>query len=480
MRKESLPSLDINSPLESLIFSERVAFLNESHQWTYDALQNYQREELRKLLRYVSCSVPFYKRLFKTEGLDWCDFESVRDLDKLPTIDKTVVQNNWKEFVPVGVDPKSLYYRATGGSSGSPLSVYMDFNHIARDKANTEYYMNQAGLSIFENRSVRLYGDKVPLKAIEAERYWYVAKDRRLVMSCYHVAESTAVSYVEAIDKFEPRYIHSRPSAILPLAQYINELGLQIKVSLDGIFCDGEYLTTGQREAIEKAFQTRVFLIYGHTEGCVMGFSCRESYALHFPPQIGVLEVIDQQGKAVHQDGARGEMVVTGFNNRMFPLIRYRTGDVGVIDTGACACGNHYSRLKTVEGRFQDYVVNRSGTLIPLAPLIFNYNDFDWHGIRQIQVFQDTPGVLILRIQAEPMSRKKAENISERVVNHLAEIAGGQFEFSSELVDELSRTAIGKFRYLEQKIDIKELSGQGAEFLRIGDEINMYKKAYNV
>ena len=37
--------------------------------------------------------------------------------------------------------------------------------------------------------------------------------------------------------------------------------------------------------------------------------------------------------------------------------------------------------LKEIEGRLQDFVVDKHKNLIPLAPAVFNYNDMDWKGI---------------------------------------------------------------------------------------------------
>ncbi len=55
--------------------------------------------------------------------------------------------------------------------------------------------------------------------------------------------------------------------------------------------------------------------------------------------------------------GEPGEIVVTHLATRDFPFIRYRTGDVGVLDTAACACGRGLPLLKEIQGRTTDFVV---------------------------------------------------------------------------------------------------------------------------
>jgi phenylacetate-CoA ligase len=51
--------------------------------------------------------------------------------------------------------------------------------------------------------------------------------------------------------------------------------------------------------------------------------------------------------------GAAGEVVVTTFNT-VYPLIRFGTGDLSVLDPSACACGRTTPRLTRILGRTDD------------------------------------------------------------------------------------------------------------------------------
>jgi len=466
MRIEKLPDVvESPSPLETPIFQERVVFLNESQWWSQERLEAYQLDRLRYLLWYAEKNIPFYKKVFAERNFSWVDFTCLEDLRRLPIITKKDIQENPDSFLPEGANKVVLYHRATGGSSGTPVTVYMDLDHLSRDKANTEYYMQVAGLDIFSHRSIRLYGDAVPNEYIQEGAYWYRDGERKLVMSCYHINELTASAYVEAINKFGAEYIHTRPSAISPLAACIQKMGLKISKQMSKIFCDGEYLTNGQRSLIEEAFGARVFNVYGHTEGCVFGHSCDHSTYLHFPPQVGVLELLDNDGNWVLDHGGRGEMIVTGFNNLQYPLIRYRTGDIGVRANGHCDCGRNYTLLQGVEGRMQDYVVGRSKNIVPLAPAVFNYNDFDWHEIREFQVVQEEPGKLEILVVHEPRVNS-LENLKSRLLQYLDDVLGSEFQLELRYVDDIERTMVGKHRYLNQKIDMAPY------FLGLNSELN--------
>ncbi len=442
------------NPLESPLFTERVAFLLASQYWSKERLEDYQLRRLRHLVKHAEQHVPFYRELMRSKGMTWEDIRTLSDVRRFPLIDKRTIQNDYDSFIADNADKSRLMTRTTGGSTGTPLTVYSDDDFHARDKANTEHYMNVFDLDIFTHRSVRLYGDKIPRDLPAKGEYWYLAEGRRLVMSCYHITRGTAPAYVAKIGEFGPIYIHTRPSSILPLANYIHSEGFELKGCLRAIFCDGEYLTAGQRHIIERAFKTRLINIYGHTEGCAVGHPCKESDQLHFLPQVGLLELLDSAGEEVTEAGGKGEMVVTGFNNLVFPLIRYRTGDIAVLGDKRCACRRHYKLIREVEGRIQDYVVDRHGNLIPLAPAIFNYNDMDWKGIREFRVRQEKEGALTITIQPERELLADADGARVTLERRMGAILGENFTVAVEFVEDIPKTRIGKHRYLDQKLDL--------------------------
>lgn len=269
-------------------------------------------------------------------------------------------------------------------------------------------------------------------------------------MSCYHINKNTIHEYLKEINSFKPIYIHSRPSSIYTLAKLIEMENLNLDCKIKYIFCDGEYVTLGQRKMIERIFKARLINIYGHTEGCVFGHPCKKSNNLHFPPQVGILEVLDSDNNDCNKVNQKGKLVVTGFNNYSFPLIRYNTFDYGITTSQNCSCGRKYKILKEVEGRLQDYVYDKYKNIIPLAPAIFNYNDMNWRGINEFKVVQKKIGVLNFLIKPE---RKINLNIS-LIKKKLNSIVGKNFIINVKINRKIKKTKIGKHRYLEQKLKI--------------------------
>jgi phenylacetate-CoA ligase len=49
--------------------------------------------------------------------------------------------------------------------------------------------------------------------------------------------------------------------------------------------------------------------------------------------------------------GSVGEVVVTHFSNECYPMVRYGTGDLSVVDETFCDCGRTSCKLKGIMGR---------------------------------------------------------------------------------------------------------------------------------
>ena len=71
-------------------------------------------------------------------------------------------------------------------------------------------------------------------------------------------------------------------------------------------------------------------------------------------PEVGIIEIVDTAGRPVGP-GVEGELICTGLQNMLQPLIRYRIGDTArwAVDQ-YCACGRHSPILEGIDGRVED------------------------------------------------------------------------------------------------------------------------------
>ena len=435
-------------------FNDRVRFLEISQFWKKSQIYEYQLKKLKFLFSHVSNKIPFYIDYFKKNKVQESDFKTLKDVKIFPLIDKKMIQKDMDQFIMKGVKKNTLVHRTTGGSTGTPLTVWSNFDSQIKDGANTQHYMKVFDLDIFKYKSVRLYGDKINSKLIKKNIFWTIKNKRILNMSSYHINRKTLSSYLRVIKKHKPKYIHTRASAIFTFAKFLLEEKIKINLNIKYIFVDGEYLTLGQRKIIESVFSARLINIYGHTEGALVGHPCKFSNFLHFMPQNGILELLNKNGNEVNKIGEKGKIVSTGFNNLVFPLVRYQTGDIGINGPKNCKCERNYKILSEVEGRFQDYVVDKNDNLVPLAPAIFNYSDMDWKGIDEFKIIQKNKGKLKILIQINKKLRPQSQTTLAYAKKKIGEILGSNFIIDTSFIDKLKKTSVGKYRYLDQKLKI--------------------------
>src|SRR5207249_8009277 len=118
---------------------------------------------------------------------------------------------------------------------------------------------------------------------------------------------------------------------------------------------------------------------------------------MHITAEDVIVEIVGQDGRTLPA-GAAGEIVVTHLATSEFPFIRYRTGDIAVVDPVPCPCGRGLPVLKEIQGRATDFVVAQDGTVMHGLALIYVLRDLP--GIKAFKIVQDSR--ISLRVQIVP------------------------------------------------------------------------------
>ncbi len=430
-------------------FLIKYRFLQESQWWGQEKINKYQLEQLNKLLSHSYRHVPYYRKLFDEQGLKPEDIKSLGDLQKIPFLDKEIIRRNADDLKAKNYPAYKFRRITTGGTTGSPLKLYVEknifsLNYIIYNKM----ILREIGCNI-TNKSVFLRDTMI--SSHDNKKFWkYFYFRRHLILSSFHMSEENLPKYIKKIRKFKPKIIATFPSSITVIAKFMKRKNIGPIKSIKTVICMGEALYNWQRELLEEVFQCRVFTAYGHAESAVLACSCKKSDYYHFFPQYGIMELINRDGKPVRKEGEKGEIVATSIENFLFPLIRYKTGDMGIFTKEKCSCGRSYPLLKNIEGRWkQEFIVTGDNRLIPTVALHMHSDVFD--NVKQFQFYQEKKGEVVFRIvKADTYKDEDTENIK----NELYEKLGKNVDLKIEFMDEIPRTKRGKHKYLIQKIPI--------------------------
>ncbi|MDP4160134.1 MAG: phenylacetate--CoA ligase family protein, partial [Bacillota bacterium] len=86
-----------------------------------------------------------------------------------------------------------------------------------------------------------------------------------------------------------------------------------------------------------------------------LGIECDAHAGYHIPMGHVILEIVDPKTGQVLEPGEIGEVVATPLLRFDTPLLRYRTQDLGYIDTEPCSCGSDFPRF-FMRGRLVDHI----------------------------------------------------------------------------------------------------------------------------
>ena len=436
----------------SKVFWDTYNFLQESQWWSKERLEEYQMQQLEKLLHHAYENVPYYKKVFDERGLKPKDIQDFDDLKKIPYLTKEIIRNNLKNLIARNYPRSKLQYCTTGGSTGIPMGFYVEKNITsAKEWAFMLTQWNRIGFRIGD-RCVVLRGDVV--RSAHKGKFWeYNPINKNLILSSYNMTDETLLGYIAKIRKFKPDFIQAYPSAVTILAKFMRKKNINPFSGLKALLCGSENLYPWQRALLEETFQCRVYSWYGHTERCCLAGVCEKSNYYHMFPEYGYTELIGENSNLANEENKLWEIVATGFNNYIFPFIRYRTMDLAVLANGKCECGRNYPLLKKVEGRLQEFIVANDKSLITLGPAIFGIHDAEWTKIKQIQFLQEAFGELVIQIVKAPFYSDT--EIESYVLRLFMARLKGRCKLSVRFVSHISRTKSGKYRYLIQKLPIE-------------------------
>jgi hypothetical protein len=178
-----------------------------------------------------------------------------------------------------------------------------------------------------------------------------------------------------------------RISDVVGLPQHLLALSLESdRGQLRSMLLCSDYAPFALRRRIEENCGCETFLHYGATETGLGGaVECGVHDGCHIRESELLVEIIDPLTGTILSDGEQGEIVVTTLGRQAMPLLRYRTGDLAVLDRSACSCGGVTARLCAIRGR-------RNGC-IPAGGGLLRSQDLDDH-LFQISGLLDYRAVL--------------------------------------------------------------------------------------
>jgi phenylacetate-CoA ligase len=405
------------------------------------AIERAQRRRLRRAIAHAYEHVPYYRETMDRLGLRPGDISAESDLQRLPLITREQVQRDPEYFVSTAKPIDRYLEFRTGGSTGSPVTVYHDpFGLFQR--AAYEQRFRSLMFKLVGKRRLRVLAIGTPTNpGLVASR---ATAARSLVPRSAYVVErhlsvfDPPASQLAAINEFRPDVVGTFGSYLEALFIHLHRTGQRLagpKLVVYG----GDGLSDGARRLIQEDFGLPAFSSYGSVEAFHIGFECEQHRGHHLHVDLCAVRLVDDSGRTV-PDGDFGEVVVSDLVNRGTILLNYRLGDVASMVPGACPCGRSLPVLSYLEGRTDDWLLSPSGEL--RHPQVVRTLFTREPGVLGYQVVQRSPSDFSVSVVTEEGCDRAA--IRDRLARKFVDRIGDRPSIEISFVDTLPRTRRGK------------------------------------
>ena len=425
-----------------------TASREQIHQW--------QSERLVKQVKHVWEHVPFYRKRMEEAGVTPEDIQSADDLHKLPFLTKDDLKNCY----PYGLLAKPLgecvRIQSTSGTTGKRVVAFYTQHDIdlweeccaraltAAGATNEDVCQISYGYGLFtggaglNGGSHKIGALTLPMSSGNTDRQIQFMMDLGSTILC------------------------CTPSYAAYLGESINERGVRDRIKLKAGIFGAEAWTEEMRQDIQEKLGIKAYDIYGLTEisGPGVSFECSEQAGMHINEDHFIAEVINPETGEVLPYGEKGELVFTCITKEAFPLLRYRTRDICILNAEKCKCGRTHIRMTKPLGRSDDMLIVKGVNVFPSQ-------------IETVLMNKGYPAnyqIVVDRVKNSDTIEIRVEMTAEMFSDNVGEIARREKELVSALKAMLGIYATVKL------VNPKAIERSEGKAVRIIDKRNLYQK----
>lgn len=326
-----------------------------------DQIRAWQDERLAKTVKRVYENVEFYRKKMDQTGVKPEDIRSVDDLHKLPFLTKDDLRDAYPYGLLAAPLSDCVRIQSTSGTTGRRVVAFYTQHDIdlwdeccaraiaAAGGTKEDVVHVCYGYGLFtggpglNGGSHKIGSLTLPMSSGNTDRQIQFMCDLGSTILC------------------------CTPSYAAYLAESIWERGLQDQIKLKAGIFGAEAWTEEMRHDIEQKLGIKAYDIYGLTEisGPGVSFECSEQTGMHINEDHFIAEIINPKTGEVLPDGEKGELVFTSITKEAFPLLRYRTRDICILNRKKCSCGRTHVKMTKPLGRSDDMLIVKGVNVFP-------------------------------------------------------------------------------------------------------------------
>lgn len=377
--------------------------------------------QLNTLLKHAVSTVPFYK-----------SYDS-GDINSFPIISKNDIKTNWNCMHSVDYLGKRLHFMSTSGSTGTPFTMEWDMHKRNHQLAELIYFNEIAGHRLGQrfayfrvltekNRKTKLERWKQNIEQIDIlnlsdenlERIRNRLKHRPYINMC--------MGYASTYEN---------------IAKYLKSKGdtpemFPMRVLITG----SEVLSDESKKLVKSVLNGKLIDRYANEENGFIAQTSDMSNIFKVNIASFFVEILKLDCDEPAEIDEVGRIVITDLYGNAIPLIRYDTGDLGIVDS---IKEGWVTSIKSIQGRVVDTIYNTKGE--KLTPHTWSVYMWRFDKLKQYQFIQEDEKTYILRVNG-------AEGVysDEELIDYVRSVIGEDAQVTIEHVTGIPTTAAGKFK----------------------------------
>lgn len=327
-----------------------------------ETLTKLQSERLVALVKRVYDNVPLYRERMDNAGVKPEDIHSIADLGKLPLTSKQDLRDTY----PYGLFAVPLKdvvrLHASSGTTGKQIVVGYTKNDLETWSDICARQLTAAGAGKDDIIHVS-YG-----YGLFTGGFGIHGGAERIGATVVPVSSGNTERQITIMRDFGCTFLCCTPSYAMYLAETIEKMGVpKEEIKLHGGIFGAEPWTKEMADSLEQKLGIKAFDVYGLTEimGPGVAFGCSAQEGLHVNEDHFIIECIDPETEQPVPDGQQGELVFTCLTKEAFPLVRFRTRDIGILTHETCSCGRTFVKMSKPMGRTDDMLIIRGVNVFP-------------------------------------------------------------------------------------------------------------------
>jgi phenylacetate-CoA ligase len=381
-----------------------------------EQLEGVQLKRLQATVERCYATVKFYREAMDELGVRPSHIKSLADVKLLPFTKKEQLRDNYPFGMFAVPTDQVVRVHASSGTTGKPTVVgytRRDIQNWARMVARSlmaagvrpgDRLHNAYGYGLFTGGLGLHYGGE------------------ELGVMVTPMSGGQTHKQIMLLQDFEPTALSCTPSYALNIAEEAEKLGIDIrKLPLRVGIHGAEPWSEEMRYEIESRLGIDAVDIYGLSEvmGPGVAMECIEAKrGLHVWEDHFLVECVDRDSGEPLPYGEEGEIVFTSLTKEAFPILRYRTRDISVLDPAPCKCGRTHVRMRRVTGRTDDMLIIRGVNVFPSQVEAVMMKTETLSPFYQIEVFREGHlDSIRVNVEASPPLLAQGEEAMARVAH---------------------------------------------------------------